>query len=475
MGDTPKLNPSLLLDGTLIFQKGVLPSWIFEIDSARFLDVNEAAVRHYGWSRDEFLQLTLYDVRPPEERERLRRYLGSRGRPGSADRDFGPWVHWKKGGALMEVQVHTVDVPFEGRPCRVATMFDVTHTNATARRLRESEAQLRTIVEEMPVIFNALDDRGNVVFWNREAEQVTGYGKDEVIGSPAFLETVYPDPAYRARMMGELRKRTGEYRDWEWNVRCKDGADRIIAWSSISSRVPIAGWAAWGIGIDVTRQREAESRLRTLSRRVLEVQEEERRAVSLELHDDIGQALTAIKLNLEAIRRGGTTATLDSSILLVEDAIREVRALAYALRPQILDDLGLAQALGWLVERTRERTGLKLRADVSIPEVVIDAATSAACFRIAQEALTNVIRHANAANARVSLQLDVGALVLRVEDDGIGFDPEAVQARARRGGGLGVTGMEERARLAGGRLQITAAAGSGTRICAVFPREVENK
>lgn len=474
MGDIPAVHSDPPLDGALIFQKGVLPSWIFEVDTVRFVDVNEAAVRHYGWSRDEFLQLTLFDVRPPEERDRLRRYLDNRGRPGSSDRDFGPWVHWKKGGALMEVQVHTVDVPFNGRPCRVATMFDVTHANATARRLRESEAQLRTIVEEMPVIFNALDDRGNAVFWNREAEQVTGYGKDEVIGNPNFLETVYPDPAYRARMMDELQRRMGEYRDWEWNVRCKDGSERTIAWSSISARVPIAGWAAWGIGIDVTREREAEARMRTLSRRVLEVQEEERRAVSLELHDDIGQALTAIKLNLEAVRRGSAVATLDSSILLVEDAIREVRALAYALRPQILDDLGLAQALRWLVERTIERTGLKLRADVSIPDVAIDAATSAACFRIAQEALTNVVRHSNAENARVSLQVDE-ALVLSVEDDGVGFDPVAVQARARRGGGLGVTGMEERARLAGGRLHIQAAAGSGTRICAVFPREAGDK
>ena len=259
-------------------------------------------------------------------------------------------------------------------------------------------------------------------------------------------------------------------------MRCKDGSDRIIAWSSISARVPIAGWAAWGIGIDVTRQREAESRMRTLSRRVLEVQEEERRAVSLELHDDIGQALTAIKLNLEAIpARRRRRVTLDSSILLVEDAIREVRALAYALRPQILDDLGLAQALGWLVERTRERTGLKLRADVSIPDVAIDAATSAACFRIAQEALTNVVRHSQCRERAGVAAGGHDALVLRVEDDGIGFDPEAVQARARRGGGLGVTGMEERARLAGGRLQIQAAAGSGTRICAVFPREAEEK
>jgi PAS domain S-box-containing protein len=460
-----------MLDGTLVFQKGVLPAWVFDRSTLRFYDVNEAAVRQYGWSREEFLTMTLYDVRPPAEHERLRRYVENLDRP---DRDFGPWVHWKRGGALMEMQVHTVDVPYAGRGCRLATMFDVTHVNATARALRESEARLRTVVEEMPVLFDALDADGNVVFWNRECERVIGYAKDEAIGNPDFMTMLYPDEHYRTRMLEEWERR-GSYRDWEWTITCKDGSRRIIAWSSPADRVPIPGWATWGVGIDVTRRREAEARLETLSRRLLAVQEEERRAVSLELHDDIGQALTAIKLNLEALRRGarpeGAHGSLEDSIALVESAIREVRSLAYSLRPQILDDLGLAQALVWLGERMGERSGLAVYADVAAASADIDPAISVACFRIAQEALTNAARHSSASRVDVSLNVDAQGVALRIADDGTGFDLDAVQARARRGDAIGVPGMEERARLAGGRLEIHATAGNGTQVCAVFPRE----
>lgn len=458
------------LDGNLMFRGSVLPAWIFDRATLRFLDVNEAAVRLYGWSRDEFLGMDLYAVRPPAEHARLRDYVSA---PDLPVRDHGPWRHWRRDGTIMEMRVHTVDLPYAGRACRLSTMFDVTEANATARALRASEGWLRTIVEEMPVMLDALDEHGRIVFWNREAERVTGYTREEVLDNPAFFEIAYPDREYRERMLAEWRRRGNAYRDWEWTMTCKDGSKRVIAWSNVSAHAPVEGWAAWGIGIDVTRRREAEAQAEALSRRLLAVQEEERRAVSLELHDDIGQALTAVKLNLEALRREAATAMatqLEDSIALVEGAIREVRSLAYSLRPQVLDDLGLAQALGWLVERTRERTGVAAVAEVAIADVAIDPATSVACFRIAQEALTNVARHSNASRVTVSLCADERALVLRIEDDGDGFDLDVVQGRARRGDGLGVPGMEERARLAGGWLEIHATAGSGTQVCAVFPR-----
>jgi PAS domain S-box-containing protein len=458
-----------MLDGNLMFRNGVLPAWLFDRATLRFLDVNDAAVRHYGWSREEFLGMDLYAVRPPSQHARLGEYVTDLDRP---IRDHGPWLHSRKDGTLMEMQVHTVDLPYAGRACRLATMFDVTLANATARALRESEGWLRTIVEEMPVMLDACDEHGRIVFWNREAERVTGYSREEVVGNPAFFETAYPDREYRERVLAEWRRRGDAYRDLEWTITCNDGSKRVIAWSNASGRAAVSGWASWGIGIDVTRRREAEEQTRALSRRVLAVQEEERRVVSLELHDEIGQTLTAVKLNLEALRREAATAAaapLEDSIALVESAIREVRSLAYSLRPQILDDLGLPQALGWLVERARERTGVAAVAQVTIPDVSIDPVTSAACFRIAQEALTNVARHSHASRVIVSLAADARSLVLRIEDDGEGFDLDAVHNRARRGDGLGVQGMEERARLAGGRLEIHATAGSGTQVCAVFP------
>lgn len=462
--------PRHALDGALVFGKGVLPAWVFDVHTLRLLEVNEAAERVYGWKREEFLAMTLYDVRPPEEHARLRRYAEDLWRPA---RDRGPWCHWKKDGERMDVEVHTVDVTFGGRPCRLATMIDVTASQAMARELRESEARLRTVVEEMPVIFDALDEQGRIVFWNREAERVTGYTREEALADPAFLERLYPDAAYRERMLAEWRRRGAQYRGWEWTLRCKDGSERVVAWSSEADRVPLPGWAAWGVGVDVTPQRRAEARMEALSRRLLAAQEDERRAVSLELHDEIGQALTAVKLNLEALQRdaeGSAAAALADSVALVEGTIAEIRLLAYSLHPRVLDDLGLVHAIGWLAERARDRAGLEVRTEIEPLQDPVAPLVEAACFRIAQEALTNVLRHSEARRVMVALYSRPGSLVLRITDDGTGFDLAAIRARPHRGHGIGVQGMEERAVLAGGALEIRAVAGGGTEVCAMFPR-----
>lgn len=135
-----------------------------------------------------------------------------------------------------------------------------TQRRAATAALAESERRLRQIVENMPVIFDAFDASGNIVAWNREAERVTGYAAREVLGNPRIMETFYPDGAYREAMMARWRE-APSYRDWEWTLRTKDGGERVIAWSNISTEHPIPGWAAWGIGVDVTERRQTERQL----------------------------------------------------------------------------------------------------------------------------------------------------------------------------------------------------------------------
>jgi two-component system sensor histidine kinase UhpB len=146
-----------------------------------------------------------------------------------------------------------------------------------------------------------------------------------------------------------------------------------------------------------------------------------------------------------------------------------VRALSTRLRPTILDDLGLEAALRSHLERSRARAELELETEISLPQKRLDPSVETACFRIVQEAMTNVMRHADARRLAVSLRAVDGALVLSVRDDGHGFDPAVAAARAARGESAGLSGMEERAQLAGGRLEIRAAPGHGTEVRAVFP------
>lgn len=212
--------------------------------------------------------------------------------------------------------------------------------------------------------------------------------------------------------------------------------------------------------------------LKALSRRVLEVQEMERRRVAIELHDELGQSLTAIKINLQlgARLKDKPQEELNrENIRIVEDALQQVRRLATTLRPSMLDDLGLPAALQWITEQSANRSGFAVDFTHARghPRLAPDIET--ACFRIVQEALTNITRHAKASKVDIRLERQEDQLVLRIADDGCGFKLEEMQARAIAGNSTGVLGMQERATLIGGQLAIQASPGQGTTLELVCP------
>lgn len=230
---------------------------------------------------------------------------------------------------------------------------------------------------------------------------------------------------------------------------------------------------------DITARRRAEAELReagrrhrALARQLLEAQEGERRHLAHELHDELGQTLTAIKITLQAARRVADDATrlhLDECISLAEKTLSQVRHLSVDLRPAALDRLGLVPSVRGLLEREAQRNGLAthLEADVTTPRLPADVET--ACFRIVQEALTNVVRHSRAREVWVGLHESAGELRLSVRDDGIGFNVEAAQDRAACGESLGLLGLHERVQVVGGRLEIASAPGEGTSIAVRVP------
>lgn len=215
-------------------------------------------------------------------------------------------------------------------------------------------------------------------------------------------------------------------------------------------------------------------RLRVLSARVLSIQEEERRRISSDLHDDIGQSVTALKFGLHRLastsRLGGAATKLVSECIGMADATLErVRQLAYDMRPPQLDEFGLEDALHWLVERQRASTGLDIKCHFNgLLNRRFELAKESACYRIAQEALSNASRHAGASSILVAVEASPRALTLTIRDDGKGFDARTVARRAVKSSSLGLISMDERARLAGGRLAVQSDPGQGTIIRAVF-------
>ena len=225
---------------------------------------------------------------------------------------------------------------------------------------------------------------------------------------------------------------------------------------------------------EIVERKQTATALKTMSRKVQASQEEERKRIARELHDEIGQTLTMIKMNLQLLQRSLPASEADShwseSLALTDQTLQKVRDVSLDLHPSMLDDLGLVSALRWYSDRHAQRSDITLSfqadgmQDVSIPSEV-----ATACFRIVQEALTNVARHAHAQQVQIDLYTHTDNLYCSIKDDGTGFNVKSASEAATHGHSIGVLSMKERAELTGGGLSIDSAPGKGTEVCAYFP------
>lgn len=345
-------------------------------------------------------------------------------------------------------------------------------------------------------------ERDTITYWNDGAVRLYGWSAKDALGAYIhdFLRTQFPLP------LEEIKREFLRNGYWSGELRHTTRAGTAITVSSRWTLLRDLGGVPSGsleMNTDITEQQraqealslaheeleqrvtertaalsEANERLRVLSRRLMEVQELERRAIARDLHDEIGQALTAVKLNLRELRTLPNCEPVEEpiadSLEILAQVLQRVRSLALDLRPALLDELGLVPALRWYVGRQAERAGREMQF---VAEGVLTRPSpdiEIACFRLAQEALTNVARHSQARKVDVRLEMEAQALILVICDDGIGFDPEAVRTGARAGTSVGLSGMEERVRLTGGQFTIASAPGEGTEIRAVFPIHVQS-
>jgi PAS domain S-box-containing protein len=354
--------------------------------------------------------------------------------------------------------------------------FDISDLKRTEEALAKSEGMLQGLFDFAPDTVVVVGHDGRIVRVNAQVEQMFGYSRDELVGKT--IEVLIPDrlraahTGHRANYLLEPHTRPMGA-GLELYGKRKDGSEFPVD-IMLSPMEAEAGRVVIGVVRDITRRRHAEAaqreyaeRLKLLSRRLMEVQEAERRNIALELHDEIGQVLTGLKLTLEmGSRLSGSevSASLEQARLLVNDLMARVRKLSLDLRPAMLDDLGLLPTLLWHIEHYTSQTQVRVDFKHSgLQKRRFAPAVETAAYRVVQEALTNIARHAQVDEATVRISTHQQTLLIEVEDLGNGFDVEATLAASET---CGLSGMRERAVLLGGLLTVESQPGVGTRLLA---------
>jgi two-component system CheB/CheR fusion protein len=398
----------------------------------------------------------------------------------------------------------------------VLTFTDIHERKHAEAELRASEERLRLVVDTArDYAIMLLDEAGRFTSWNKGAEEIFGYTEEEVLGQPADIIFTPEDraagiPTRELQAVGEL----GRAADERWHMR-KDGTRLYVSgvmvplklghgyakiardltaqkqsqdklqrsWEEheerVQQRVAELALANSALRKEISMRRQVEQERMDLLHRVVSTQEDERRRISRELHDQLGQSLTVLRLKLEGLsaETGRRSKLRDKITELSEIARRldsDIDFLAWELRPLALDDLGLIVALSNYAQEWAKHFGVTVNfhstglGDARLPSLV-----ETSLYRIAQEALNNVAKHAAATSVDMLLERRDAQAVLIIEDNGRGFDPFRVEAEPMRG--MGLIGMRERAALVGGSVEIESAPGQGTTVFVRVPYKLETK
>lgn len=451
--------------------------------------VNSQTEKLFGYKREELIGQPvekLVPVRYRDEHPSLRAHFhrDPKTRSMGAGRDL---YALRKDGSEVPVEIGLNPLVIGDGHFVLASVIDITERKRSEQLVHAAEERYRAAIGALAEGIAILDAEGRVVAHNDSGTRILGLTADEFTGrmvmDPSWsLENEDGTPFDMSRHPVMITLATGQDVD---NVILglarPDGSHRLLTVNSRGLALDAEGKPTSVLASfrDITEQRHSEralrdyaEELRLLSQRLLEAQETERRAIARELHDEVGQALTAARINLKELERqvgdGPLAKQAADASAIVAQLLQQVRQLSLDMHPTVLDDLGLAASLRWLV-RTRAGNELNVTLDLAEDLPRFTSIIEHTLFRVFQEALSNALRHSGARNLSVELGLKEGQLHLAVRDDGHGFDAEAARKHALSGASLGVIGMQERARLAGGQVVIESTPGKGTQIRVFLP------
>lgn len=438
-------------------------------NTGKVLEVNDRALELLGYSREELMEMYLPDILTKEEivTNPVQYNLLQKGVSTIKQRNMR-----RKDGSIVITEVNSKILP-DGR--FLSMVRDLTDRIEAQKQIEKEKELSDNIIDSLPGIFYLFDSTGKMMRWNRQFEVVTGYTAKEIAA-------MHPTQFFEGDEVSYIEERitkvfTEGVSDAEADFVAKDKSRKRFYFKAIlvdSEGNP----CLLGTGIDISDRKKAEKELsdsyeaiRKLTSHLQNVREEDRAHIAREIHDELGQQLTVLKMDVSWINK--KIATTDETIkekmkdllAMLDQTVRTVRRISSELRPSLLDDLGLIAAMEWQLQEFKKRSDIKTSFTAPENEIKLPDMVKTGLFRIFQESLTNVVRHSNAKKMVISLEYKNNDFILSIADDGKGFDKDKIADKRT----LGILGMKERTSMIGGKYEITSEPGKGTVVVVTVP------
>ena len=462
--------------------------------------VNPATVRLFGYQASEMLGRNINMLMPEPYHSEHDHYLSEYLRTGrkkiiGIGREA---VGLRKDGTEFPAYLSVSEIVRDGRRWFTGILRDISELSEARQKLATERNFISAVLDTAGAAVVVLDARGRIINFNRASQKISGYSFEEVYGRVIwdFLIPHEQVEAVRKNFNSLILGRIPEDYDSVWLNR--NGQERLIQWSSttLQSGSNESGHKAdfvVGTGIDITEKRRNENELSLLSRKIIAIQEEERNRIASEIHDVIGQALIALKFMVDDVlyRLGAGTSRdadpeqnqvvvkgkLDEINTYINATVQQARDISHNLSPIALKKIGLSHAIRELVNSFRAGTNYRIELDLDDMDEFFRQRWEINIYRIIQESLTNIFKHAGATQIQIQARRIANSLVIKVKDNGVGMDraeavrgtPDGSDALPLAPGGIGQLIMQERAHLLGGRLKIVSKKNQGTEIILEIP------
>ena len=452
-----------------LFFNNPLPMWIYDLSTLQFLEVNEAAIQKYGYSREEFLNLTITDIRPSEDGHKLKEAI--RNRKSKSFVKGNLWRHVTKKRKQIIVEITSHSIHFNGHNAVLVLVSDVTEKKRAEQMASKAHEQNTAILESITDGFFAVDQHWIITYWNKKAEQLVGLSREEIVGNNLWKIFENTDDL---KFHSEYQRAMTE----KVQVHFEEYYYPVSMWIDVTAYPSDEGLAVYFR--DITEKIEIEKALREtglqrqriVTAATIQGQEKEKEQIGRELHDNINQILAAAILYLDqAVSSEDSQGKISESKELIVMAAREIRSLSHTLLTPALHEFGLLKSIDDLMRPIKVAGELHvIKQWESFPENMLSVEQQLTIYRIVQEQLNNILKHASAKTIRISLSLlnEKRFTELLIVDDGKGFDTSLKKE------GVGIRNIKSRAELFDGDVYIWSEPGQGCKLSVIFPLSKRN-